>query len=160
MTQEQIALAQQLRALHLPEPVGYWPPAPGWWLLAIVLLLGGALALFAWVRRRQQHSLPGRCRRLLVQAYARWQRSGATDTYLHELAAVLRRVALQTDERTRVAGLSEADWMGWLAQASAHPLDEANCRVVASDLYRRATPDLDVPGLHRDLLRWAQGLHA
>lgn len=33
----------QLRDIHLPEPVSWWPPAPGWWLLIII-----TLALTAW----------------------------------------------------------------------------------------------------------------
>ena len=36
----------QLRDIHLPEPISWWPPAPGWWLLALV-----ACALLAWLIR-------------------------------------------------------------------------------------------------------------
>jgi hypothetical protein len=42
----------QLHPLILPEAVGAWPPAPGWWLL---LLLIPALAYGAW---RGRHLLP------------------------------------------------------------------------------------------------------
>jgi len=42
----------QLHPLVLPEAVGAWPPAPGWWLLLILI---PALAYGAW---RGRHLLP------------------------------------------------------------------------------------------------------
>jgi len=41
----------QLRDIHLPEAISWWPPAPGWWILA---LAGSALTvwLLRWLYRR------------------------------------------------------------------------------------------------------------
>jgi hypothetical protein len=41
----------QLRDIHLPEPISWWPLAPGWWILA---LAGSALTvwLLRWLYRR------------------------------------------------------------------------------------------------------------
>ena len=46
----------QLKDIHLPEPIGFWPPAPGWWLLFFLLCLaiyfGGKALYAAWRKRR------------------------------------------------------------------------------------------------------------
>ena len=34
----------ELRGYHPPDPVSWWPPAPGWWLLALLIL-----GLLTWV---------------------------------------------------------------------------------------------------------------
>ncbi|WP_139173042.1 DUF4381 domain-containing protein [Marinobacter sp. AC-23] len=45
----------QLRDIHLPQTGGFWPPAPGWWVLAFVLLV--AVAILVWaVRRRHRRN--------------------------------------------------------------------------------------------------------
>lgn len=42
----------QLRDIHLPQAGGFWPPAPGWWILAVTLLV--IILLLAWLAYRQQ----------------------------------------------------------------------------------------------------------
>lgn len=48
----------QLRDIHLPATGGFWPPAPGWWLLALILLL--SLAGLCWLLHRR-HRRTGGC---------------------------------------------------------------------------------------------------
>lgn len=40
---------EQLRDIHLPQAVHWWPPAPGWWLVAAMVL-----ALTIWLSRYLQ----------------------------------------------------------------------------------------------------------
>ena len=41
-----------LRGLHFPEPISWWPLAPGWWLLLAIFLVVLGLLLRSWLRRR------------------------------------------------------------------------------------------------------------
>lgn len=46
-----------LRDIHLPSPPGFWPPAPGWWVLGAIVLLVLVLAarfLTRWWRQRRR----------------------------------------------------------------------------------------------------------
>lgn len=162
MTDEQLALARQLRALHLPEPVGLWPPAPGWWGL---LFCAGALILYLavrlWRRGRRHRSATGDLAGHLRRAYCQWQLDRDGAAYLQCLPALLRRVAIHIDGRQRVSRLSGQRWIEWLDNASAAPFEHDQLRAwLAGHVYKPETPAIDVPDLHQQLLRWARQLHA
>lgn len=105
---------EQLRDIHLPEPVSWWPPAPGWWLLLALLLAFSGLALW-WLRKRRN----GRWRREAVREWTRlkerWGReqSSASDVAAG-LSVLLRRVAISRFPRSEVASLTGEDWLRFL----------------------------------------------
>lgn len=45
----------QLRDIHLPDPVSWWPPAPGWWILAIIVLTT-LFFLSRWLIKRRANN--------------------------------------------------------------------------------------------------------
>lgn len=46
-------LLGNLRDIHEPLPPPFWPPAPGWWILAFLILVLIAVATYlAWRRYR------------------------------------------------------------------------------------------------------------
>src|SRR5690606_21829206 len=92
----------QLADIHLPDAVTIWPPAPGWWVLAALVLVAAAFLCRHQLRRvlvrRRMNSALGE----LEQAYHTWQLRAeqGVDTnqagldLLYGFNAVLKRVAL------------------------------------------------------------------
>ncbi len=104
---------EDLRGLALPDPPGFWPLAPGWYVVAL-LLLALAVALAVRARRRSQEN---RYRRLalaelaLIRTDSRAQVSGEV---LTQLAALLKRTALVAFPRQEVASLAGSSWLTFL----------------------------------------------
>lgn len=48
-------LMSQLRDIHTPDPVSWWPLAPGWWIL-MLLVIGAIVTLFILFKRSRQPS--------------------------------------------------------------------------------------------------------
>lgn len=130
--------ADSLRDIHLPPPVGWWPPAPGWWLL-LALLTGLALLGFWWWRRRRLGSGWLReARTELAELRLRSMADPATCRLrLGEYSALLRRVALATAPRERVAGLTGERWLAHLDRlAGAELFSSAVGRKLLEAQYR------------------------
>ena len=110
-----------LRGLHLPEPIGWWPLAPGWWVIAALFLLAvGWLSLRAF--RRYQFNAP---RRFAIREFAAVEAEYLTHldpvTLSKKLSELLRRSMLAYAPRHEVAGLTGETWLAWLDKDLAVP---------------------------------------
>jgi hypothetical protein len=103
-----------LKDWHLPDPVSWWPPAPGWWLLAAVAAGVLLWAVYRWHARRRS-SAAGRAA-LARLAELRSELAPETDArrLAAELSILLRRLALVRYPRERVAGVSGSAWLRFL----------------------------------------------
>ena len=145
----------QLRDIHLPEAVGWWPPAPGWWLLA--LLAVAVLAVGAWACYR--HYRAGAYRRAaraeLNNAYSSWRETADSRAYIQTANAILKRVALYRFPDRTVAGLSGAGWCGFLDRHWRKPGERSFADSGLADaVYRPSGSGCDIEGLHDLSLTW------
>ena len=113
--------ALPLRDLHLPDPVGWWPLAPGWWLLLALATAALVYGLYrAWRLRRHNAA-----RRYALHALKRYE----TEFLEHrnpvvlgrQLSQLLRRGMLAYADRDAVAGLTGEAWLAWLDEGMPLP---------------------------------------
>ena len=133
-----------LRDIHLPDPVSAWPPAPGWWATA-ALVLAALAAVLLWRRGRGQRRLRRAALQELESLHARFTRDGDASRLCADLSALLRRSALLAVPRREVAGLTGERWLAWLDQGRPErPFQDGPGRALAEAPYR---PDTGVDAL-------------
>jgi hypothetical protein len=104
-----------LRDIRGIDPAPWWPPAPGWWLLLVLVLLTAVLiwVFFRWRRLyplgRWQHD----ARRHLLALRKRMRREPAKQV-ASELSELLRRIAIARCGRENTAALTDEAWLDWL----------------------------------------------
>jgi hypothetical protein len=98
---------QNLNDIVVPGPVAWWPPAPGWYLLAALAVAAMViLAIRQWLQWNRD-----RYRRLAI---ARISSIRSGETSLQQLPVLLKRTAISAWPREEVASLSGLAWHRFL----------------------------------------------
>ena len=147
-----------LAALHpLREPVtiGWWPLAPGWWVVIALILLALAVAGYFTYRRYRANAYRRQAARQLQALRSNWLDSGNSQPYFSGVNALLKSVALQVFPRRDVASSSGPGWVDFLNETSSRnndqPLFDGDFAAVA---YSAEPPPLDCEELYRQADQW------
>lgn len=140
-----------LRGLHLPEQVGWWPLAPGWWLLIAVLVIATVLLVRAWWQHRAHSAARRRALRQLEESRSAYATHGNPVTLGAEVSELLRRTMLAYAPRAEVAGLTGDAWLAWLDRDLDEPrFRDGPGRSLLELPYRKpesAAADVDIDGM-------------
>ena len=124
-----------LRDVHVPATPSMWPPAPGWWLVAIALL--AIVAVICLLRARQQRKLRAR-QRLFDEAC----RDLPASAQIAAMSELLRRAARKVDKHAdRLQG---EDWLRFLDGKKGEDFSKGAGRLLLEGGFRRDVADADL----------------
>jgi hypothetical protein len=144
--------ALALKDIHLPDTIGWWPPAPGWWLLPLALILLILAVRYAYRRFTEKTAVKSAQKLLLVLR----QQSLEPEQILSEISALLRRAAITLDSRNNVASLHGQNWLAYLdTNLPDAPFSQGIGRCLAEAHYRPVVQnDIDFNALFTLCERW------
>lgn len=114
-------MQDELRDIHLPDPVSWWPPAPGWYGVLLLLVL---LIVAAWFVLKKQRQLSLKKLAILELdkielAFAQHQN---TQQLCSDVSILLRRIAMSYTTRDNQAGVIGKEWLNQLNRLSGQIL--------------------------------------
>ena len=131
-----------IRDLHLPAEIGWWPLAPGWWVIIAIVVIAAALGLRSFLKRLSASRARRFALRQMEQAQVEYRTHGNLVMLGTSLSELLRRTMLAYAPRAEVAGLSGAAWAAWLDRDLPQPLfSEVEGRALLELPYRNPKAD-------------------
>ncbi len=103
-----------LRDIHLPGEVSAWPPAPGWWILAIL-----SIAFILWVvrffwKKHQQKRLLHLSIYTMNELEHAYSQHKDPAILVKQYSSLLRQIALARFPRQEIASLTGHSWLTFL----------------------------------------------
>jgi Domain of unknown function (DUF4381) len=155
-----------LRDIVLARPPGFFPPAPGWYLIAAL-----AIAIVVWdVRRYRRRRAANLYRRQALAELDRLvdvlEHKGGRHEVAARLPELLKRVALHVEPRAAVADLTGAAWLAQLDRMyGGSAFSKGPGRILPRLAYGTATYIASVPRAELDALvrlsrEWLERHHA
>ncbi len=158
-------LLAQLADIHLPEPVSFWPPAPGWWVLALLLLIGLVYLGRRLAAARTRRKICDYALNELEQCYRKLVDSPQDDLdglklrYVNEVNSVLRRVALVHFPQANVASLGGHAWVDFIRQKGDPSLLDEEIAAALSHGRFQTECNINADALHGMGRAWISSLY-
>jgi len=133
-----------IRDIHLPDNVDWWPIAPGWWLVFLLLLF---FTLLAYKKYKKTYGTvkieTKRSDKTITNALNLLNDINNVDDdkqAIIKLSILLRRTAMSLYGREHVAGLTGAQWLSFLdAKGQTTDFSSGSGKVLIQQPYKKLT---------------------
>ena len=110
----------ELRDIHLPDAVSWWPPAPGWWLLALLILIM-AFMMPAMIKRLKSKPLNKLALSEFRKIELSFQAHQNKTQLAQDISVLLRRICLSYKPGREAASLTGQQWIEYLNAMTENP---------------------------------------
>ena len=134
-----------LKDIHLPPPVSFWPPAPGWWILALLLTSSLFICSVYLYRKHKKRKPRIEALRILKDLEILYQNSQDEVVSLRNLSNLLRRTALTFYDNDEVASLQGSSWLEFLDKTGkTKEFSQGAGKVLGNEVFQqKVNPDMN-----------------
>ena len=146
-----------LKDIHLPEVSLWWPPAPGWWLLLILVsvFIFYAPRMLRWLRWKPVKTLS---LRELTRIRTDMDNGLDEQRVWQEISILLRRTVISYCGRAIGASITGKNWVEQLKQLSANECFTTEQNEWLSIGQYRASARCDLEGMLHSCENWIKAL--
>jgi len=146
-------LLSQLRDIHTTTPVPWWPPAPGWWVLTVLLLF-----FLGWLGKRLLARYRIRQRRKQMLGWIDHLNENINpqhnpQAYLATLNRIFKLVALRAFPDRQCAAMAGQEWVDFLIENMEKSPTAESLNVLAAGPYD-PSPSFDPDSLSELTRDW------
>lgn len=152
-------ILQKMRDIHYPGDPSWFPPAPGWWLVALLVIAALIWLYRALYRYRRDRAPYQVAKHLLERAQTEFD-NGELDarTYLDRCNDILKRLLVRVRNESAASPASGHQWLALLDKLHGGKDFREGAGVALGDERFRRELETDFSQLHRLLNRFVSKL--
>lgn len=136
----------QLRDIHLPVEPGFWPLAPGWWALLVMVLIIVYFVIKQWIKVRKRRRLNDLMQAQLTQLIKDYDKHQNKHQLAASLSQLLKRFCLHVLKDSDATALTGQAWIDHLNKQLGSDDFNAHHDVLVLAQYQ-SDCDYDVPSI-------------
>ncbi len=149
-----------LRDIHLPDPVSWWPPAIGWWILLLISLIV-IWGLIAFIKKLKRPVLKKSAKAEIAMVLNDYNNHQNQHLLIQQLSITIKRIGISYLQRNQTAGISGVEWYAKINQlVEKNQFSDEVIKLLSQGPYQKK-PELDdetVNQIINQTQRWVSAL--